>query len=541
MKSAANKLLALCVLAWACSFFSTSTYADTTCALYSNICTEPAETRTIGGIEFYRDCWNYEKVYYCETGEFVDTCSGLDDFCTVSSETCSTTNLLTGDCAKVERTYTCGDVQEGSEAEYLGSTYTVVKDEIDYSACSSYEENSTCYQTGNVCTEGPETRLVDGAEVYKDCWAWEYQYLCIGDTYNNLCEPLENICTLQDSTCDSTLPSGECGIETRTYDCATEQTEKDGVIKVGEQLTIVKDEIDSSECDDNRVECALEEKICTEGPETRNINGLDVYKDCWAWQETYTCLSDEIYSTCGDIDMDVCVPKTTECAVMGKNGECSSIINTYDCTYSTEDKEVLTCGDQVFCMGDDCYDTSYEPSPDFGTAAAYLGAVTAAGSDVDSVDDIDIFTGHKSTCLQYPLNTVDCCSDSGWANGSLTGCSNEDKMLIEERANKLTHYVGTYCSKEIPLIGTCIEYKQSYCTYEGMLARIIQEGARAQLGMSWGSAENPSCGDLSPEDLQNVRLDEIDFQEYIDAQEVQLMDNAELADKVADKIKDLTE
>lgn len=37
--------------------------------------------------------------------------------------------------------------------------------------------------------------------------------------------------------------------------------------------------------------CEINGTTCIEGPETRNINGLDVHKDCWRWENTYTCAS----------------------------------------------------------------------------------------------------------------------------------------------------------------------------------------------------------------------------------------------------------
>ena len=35
--------------------------------------------------------------------------------------------------------------------------------------------------------------------------------------------------------------------------------------------------------------CALSSQTCVEPAGTRNINGLDVYKDCWKWEKEYNC------------------------------------------------------------------------------------------------------------------------------------------------------------------------------------------------------------------------------------------------------------
>ena len=522
-------------------FTPTSAQADEVCRLVSaDVCTEGAATRVINGVSVYRECWNYESVYRCENGSYIDTCSGLESVCTLKTNTCSNTDPYTGDCVSWYKEYSCGAIVSGSDATLIDSSYTVVKDDVDASACSAYSENNTCELTGNVCIEGAETRIIDGASVYKECWAWEQVYTCALDSYSNYCAPLEAICTVTESVCEKYLGNGECAIERRTYDCAANQEEKDGVIYIDETLTIVKDETDDSVCNDERAECGLESKVCIEGAETRVINGLPVYKDCWLYQETFTCLSDNVSSTCDSIDAEICEIASEEC-LMYYGDACTSKVVTYECTQKTSDSTVIGCGDQMFCLGDDCWDASYEPNTEIGLVAAYLGTALKAGTELEDINEIDIFTGHKSTCTQYPLNTVDCCEDSGWANGSVSGCDNEDLKLIEERKSKLTHYVGTYCSNKLPIVNTCIEYKQSYCTYGSMLARLFQEGARPQLGMTFGSPEDPSCSGVTADQLASVDFTKIDFTEYIEHLQVTTINNDEIQEKIAEKVAALTE
>lgn len=516
-------------------------FAEDSCRLLSNVCTEGAETRIINGIEIHRECWNYEEKFYCETGGYVDSCSGLNGVCTQTSSACVETSPDTGQCVLTEKTFACGQLQTDTEATLIDSSYTVIKDEIDDSACQSYQDNNTCTESANICIEGEETRIINGKEVYKSCWAWEKQYTCAAGSYSDYCAPLNTTCTVQSSVCEKYLGNGDCALERNTYDCATYQEEKDGIIFVDEQLTIVKDETDASSCDDERAECALASKTCIEGPETRVINGLPVYKDCWKYSEEYACLSGEKVSTCDSIDANACSVKNEECILRDSHGTCTSTVVTYTCSHKTSDSSVISCGNQMFCMGDDCYDASYEPNNELGLAAAYLGTALKAGTEVEDINEIDIFTGHKSTCTQYPLNTVDCCDDSGWANGNVSGCDNTDLQLIEERKNKLTHLVGTYCAKTLPLVNTCIKYKQSYCTYGSMLARLFQEGARPQLNMTWGTPEDPSCSGVTPEQLKHVDFSLIDFQEYIDHLQVTSINNDELQQKVAEKVAEMTQ
>ncbi|HGT8524449.1 TPA: conjugal transfer protein TraN, partial [Neisseria gonorrhoeae] len=36
--------------------------------------------------------------------------------------------------------------------------------------------------------------------------------------------------------------------------------------------------------------CTRTSSVCVDGPSTKNINGVDVTKDCWEYKEEYQCL-----------------------------------------------------------------------------------------------------------------------------------------------------------------------------------------------------------------------------------------------------------
>ncbi|MBV7300279.1 conjugal transfer protein TraN [Enterovibrio paralichthyis] len=507
------------------------------CQVQERVCTQGAATKNINGVDIYRPCWEYTAEYYCRTGTSVDTCAGLATACINTSSQCKVSNP-NGDCVLWEKFYTCGDkVPANDPAIFIDTTYTVDKDELNNEQCQDLDDNPTCEVTSNVCTEGPETRNINGKPIYKDCWKWEKQYTCYLASVDNYCKPLETICEVVEEVCEKTLANGECAKSRFTYDCYAPQTEKDGIIFIDSHLSIIKDEWDTEECDPLADSCLLNSKTCGEPAETRIINGLPVYKECWRYDYEYTCNSGDVVSTCETIDQERCKLTETRCILTAPNGECTSWAKNYTCTNKGDDSTQINCADQIFCIGPDCYETGYEPNSDFGVAAAYLNAAMEAGNEFNP-DSLNVFSGEVSTCKQYALSTVDCCDDSGWANGSLGGCANEDKVLIEQRADSLTHYIGTYCSQEIPVIGTCVVHKQVYCAYNSMLSRIVMEGAKEQLNLSWGTAESPECVGITPEQLQNVRFDLIDFSEYIDQFTAGIIENDELVDRVEEAVND---
>lgn len=75
-------------------------------------------------------------------------------------------------------------------------------------------------------------------------------------------------------------------------------------------------------------------------------------------------------------------------------------------------------------------------------------------------------------------------------------CDQESQQTVNLKSKNICHYIGSYCSSMMNLGFTtvCLETSQSYCCYNGLLAKGIEEGAHAQLGGSWGTPESPVCG-----------------------------------------------
>lgn len=95
----------------------------------------------------------------------------------------------------------------------------------------------------------------------------------------------------------------------------------------------------------------------------------------------------------------------------------------------------------------------------------------------------------------------------------LTACSQTSLETSTKRDLKLCHEVGDWCN--VSLLLFCAETIVGYCCFHTLLARIIQEQGRDQLGLGWGGAEQPNCGGLSVEQLSRIDFSRIDLSEYI--------------------------
>lgn len=93
-------------------------------------------------------------------------------------------------------------------------------------------------------------------------------------------------------------------------------------------------------------------------------------------------------------------------------------------------------------------------------------------------------------------------------------CTDQELALGADRELQKTYYLGTYCKKDT-FFG-CLEKAKSYCVFNAPLPRIMQEQARPQLGMSWGSAKSPNCEGIKVSQLDEIDWSQIDLDEWVD-------------------------
>jgi conjugal transfer mating pair stabilization protein TraN len=100
---------------------------------------------------------------------------------------------------------------------------------------------------------------------------------------------------------------------------------------------------------------------------------------------------------------------------------------------------------------------------------------------------------------------------------SMLSCEAQEEQLAMKEGARLCRSVGTWCSKCIKVLGkcvSCIERTTSKCCFNSVLARLVNEQGRAQLGMGWGSAQSPACGGFSVAQLQGLDFSRFDLSEF---------------------------
>ncbi len=252
---------------------------------------------------------------------------------------------------------------------------------------------------------------------------------------------------------------------------------------------------------------------CVEPNETRVFAGIPIQKECWRYETGLSCvttnLDEEPY--CQELRDRGCSQIASECSSRTDAGECIDYQQAFRCPNGDEvTQTTLNCGDQTYCLDGNCFDASYEPSQDFALAVSHLGAAEAVAKDFDK-ENLSIFAGESLRCGKTQIGFSNCCRDSGWGvDIGLSQCSEQEKLLGMKRQSGQCHYVGSY--KRGNIFNRRKYYR--YCCFNSKLARIIQQQGRAQLGIGWGSARNPSCRGFTPDELTRIDFSRIDFSEF---------------------------
>lgn len=94
---------------------------------------------------------------------------------------------------------------------------------------------------------------------------------------------------------------------------------------------------------------------------------------------------------------------------------------------------------------------------------------------------------------------------------SMRQCSPGELMLACKKAKQVCHKVGTRCKTKV--LGACLQKMEVYCCFNSLLAKIIHEQGRPQIGRSWGKAKKPDCKGFTMDQFALIDLSSIPFGE----------------------------
>lgn len=275
----------------------------------------------------------------------------------------------------------------------------------------------------------------------------------------------------------------------------------------------------------------LKETTCVDPGEDRSVTQSGItfteHSDCWQYSDAYATATNSTGNCSALMNDRNCTRATTACTEM-ESGVCVHQSESWQCqkTYTSGG---LLCGGDYYCKTGDCNDANGAGDNGFDEAVAKLAGLASAGDEVASSQDqvnVKAFTGNTMRCHKAFAGFSNCCKDSGWGQDvGLSHCNSDEMALGKAKAKKVTVRVGERCDHKV--LGVCVQKSQVYCVFQGKLARIIQEqGRRDQLGVSFGSGDNPDCRGITVPELQNINFDRINFSDFYD----DLMNNQKIPD-----------
>lgn len=288
---------------------------------------------------------------------------------------------------------------------------------------------ATCTKTGSVCVDSTPCKKISGVTVClkspavpSSCWKYTDTYSCLDKPAVDYCAAISSTpgCQQVSSVCSSPSSNG-CLRWTNTYQCGGGTTQPTNTVVLDSTYTIVTDTINTTACDSfsSNPTCQLASHVCTEPAGTRIINGLSVYKDCWAWQDSYSCLG-AVQSDCAALEAKGCTYSSSTClSPSGATGaNCMLKEKVYSCSTGGT-STVLDCGSQQYCSGGNCFNTGHVPDEDLASAVVAHEIGRQASTYIDA--NQKIFSGNAESCDQDSLSR--CCDPKGGAvkNSSIGG------------------------------------------------------------------------------------------------------------------------
>lgn len=245
-------------------------------------------------------------------------------------------------------------------------------------------------------------------------------------------------------------------------------------------------------------------------------------------------------SNCKNIPSN-CVLQFSKCLNSNSDNICNYRQYNYLCsTTSVSASTQVDCGSNIYCANNQCEKTPQESNQDFGVSMAYLSAINESAKDNNKQQDLKIFSGQGKNCSKETLNYNNCCKDDGWGQSiANASCSSDEIELMAMQEKKLCHYVGSYCSKKMPVIGKCMENKKTYCCFNSKISRVIMQQGKNQLGKDWGSPQAPDCVGFSADELTKLQFNKMDLGEIASDIEskVTIPDKTSIESKIKKKME----
>ncbi len=387
-------------------------------------------------------------------------------------------------------------------------------------ACSQEPGGQTCVDatpcktdsSGHlVCLGNVDSPPAGALKISQTCWQYGYKYACVA-TSSDTCTPYESnpACSVQSTSCeDHAVGSGYCDSWLYTYQCQT------AAAVTTSQTTCTTGLFDSSgfaampKPNNNMPAAAVAEEMIREGQEYSD-HGTNLFAGV---SETCSKGYGGIKSCCKTAPGAQSNSQMAQVAFgaaaqtvkyLGEEAIDWASPYVFDAMYNNG---LWTDGmTEAFQTGADTFGTDTAASGfSVGAYGFTYTTVDTAGSGLMGGDTM-LFGSDEMGFVEFnpyvfaAVVIIMIVED-------LSSCSNEEQLLAEHRGASLSVYEDETCSSR--LAGSCVQWTDRYCSYNSVLAKIINTQGKAQLGLS-----SSDCSGMTLDQVTSIDFSKIDFSEF---------------------------
>lgn len=389
----------------------------------------------------------------------------------------------------------------------------------DSTACKTMTDgNTVCLKTANA----PSGAIV----LDKACWKYSYTYACQSSTVLNTCTQFENntACGVTASSCSDVIPeTGQCDQWLYTYKCLKQEAQTAQVTSCAQGL--FKANLPNPVVKNSNFGLAAAASEALRLAQTYSQDGSNIFagvqetcgkgymglKNCCKSQPggksngaLASTASATAYTTVkyvGAKAIDKVSPYVFD--AMYKNGLFTE--GMWQSFYLGPIEETglsSTVGTELASptLGIGAYGLTYYPGISTIASldtAVQTGQVMAGTSGVAEIGggvlSFNPYMFAAAIIMQYAM--------------SLMSCSEDEQMLAMHKGANLSVFVKEECTSKV--LGMCMEYTSYYCSFNSVLAKLINTQGKPQLGRSL-----EDCSGFSVEEVTKLDFTKIDLSEY---------------------------
>ena len=401
-------------------------------------------------------------------------------------------------------------------------------------ACHAVPNSKTCVDSTPCKDIGGKVACLAGVplpggaiSISQACWQYSYDFACSSNAVNT-CTPYENnkACEVVSSKCTDRIPeNGECSNYTNIYSCKTKEETKEQKLSCSSGVFNSDSMPDPTNTNNTFQKAALAQEILRQSS-TYGSSGINIFAGvAETCKKGYFGIKNCCKSAPGAASNSVMMNVALSGAFSAVKYAGQVAVDTaspyvFDAMYTGGQyaSGLASNFSESAAASVADYSSSLPTSTNFAGGGPSLSAygftyqsgIAAQGSGFLGANTTLATFGEGSSMTSITFNPyVFAALVAIQVIQSLRSCSQEEQMLSLHMGANLSTFIKEECTKKIPIIGTCIEWTSTYCSFNSVLARLINMQGKPQLGLN-----TSNCQGLSIDQISKLDFTKIDFQEF---------------------------